>query len=98
MKKVDMNLLKNCANNLMFEMKEEEYKTLLGEFDILLKQMDVFKDIEGLNEVTPMTFPFDCHNSYLREDEPSNPLTKEEVLKNAKEVLDDQIVLPKVVL
>ncbi len=98
MEKVDLNLLKKCANNLMLEMSDEEYETLNEEFDVFFKQMEVFNDIEGLDEVTPMTFPFDCYNSYLREDEPSNPLTKEEVLKNAKEVLDDQIVLPKVVL
>ncbi len=98
MKEVDNELLKRCANNLMFDMKEEEYHTLKNEFDILLKQMDIFKDIEGLNDVTPMTFPFDCESDFLREDVASEPYSKEDILKNAKEVLDDQIVLPKVVL
>ncbi len=34
--KITLELLKNCANNLMFDMKEEEYETLDKEFDTLI--------------------------------------------------------------
>ena len=44
-----------------------------------------------------MTFPYEIFNDYLREDVPSDVLTKEEALKNAKNVKDGQIKLPKVV-
>ena len=30
MKKVSLELLKKCANNLMFDMEDEEYQTLLN--------------------------------------------------------------------
>lgn len=37
MKNVDMPLLKQVASNLMFDMKENEYFTLLEEFDIIIR-------------------------------------------------------------
>ena len=40
---------------------------------------------------------FNVTTDYLREDVAETPLTKEEVLANAKDVLDGQIKLPKVV-
>ena len=95
--KITLELLKNCANNLMFDMKEEEYETLDKEFDTLIKQMSLMDDIEGINDVEPMTFPFDCSTDYLREDVEGEMLDSKEVLRNAKEVTANQIKLPKVV-
>ncbi len=97
MRQIDLELLKKCASNLMFEMKDEEYQTLLNEFDILTKQMELIGKIEGIDEVEPMTFPFPCEVDYLREDIESETLSRDEVLKNAKDVVDGQIKLPKVV-
>lgn len=97
MVKYDKDLLKKCANNLLFDMSDSQYELLLKEFDILLKQMEVLGSIEGLEKISPMTFPFDVSTSYLREDEPETSITKEEILRNAKDVQDGQIKLPKVV-
>lgn len=97
MKQVNKELLKNLANNLMFDMNEDEYDTLLKEFSVVLKQMDLISKIPNIDEVEPMTFPFDVTNDYLRDDVPSQPLTIEDALKNAKDVVDGQIRLPKVV-
>ena len=97
MVKYDKDLLKRCANNLLFDMSEAQYDLLLKEFDILLKQMEVLGEIKDLDNVTPMTFPFDVTTSFLREDEPEESITKEEILRNAKDVQDGQIKLPKVV-
>ena len=97
MAKYDKDLLKKCANNLLFDMSETQYELLLKEFDILTKQMQVLGEIEGLESITPMTFPFDVSTSFLREDEPEESITKEEILRNAKDVQDGQIKLPKVV-
>lgn len=98
MKEINETLLKECANNLMFDMKEEEYQTLLKEFEVVQTQLSKIGEIEGLNEEEPMTFPFDCSTSYLREDIEGKELTKEEALQNAKDVFAGQIRLPKVVL
>ena len=89
--------LKNYANKLMFDMNDEEYETLLKEFDVIEKQMDLIGNIDNISEVEPMTFPFDVTTTFLREDVEGVCLTKEEVLRNAKDVVDGQIKLPKVV-
>lgn len=97
MQKISIKMLKNCANNLMFDMNEEEYQTLLSEFDVLLKQMSLMDNIEGINDLVPMTFPFECSTSFLRDDEEGEMLEISEVLSNAKDVSAGQIKLPKVV-
>ena len=97
MVKYDKDLLKKCANNLLFDMSDEQYDLLLKEFDTLTKQMEILGEIEGLDDVQPMTFPFNVTTSYLRKDIPEESLSKEEILRNAKDVQDGQIKLPKVV-
>lgn len=97
MQKISIEMLKECANNLMFDMRDEEYQTLLNEFDVLLKQMSLMDKIEGIDNAEPMTFPFECSTSFLREDEECEMLTVEDVLSNAKDISAGQIKLPKVV-
>ena len=97
MKTVDKNVLKGAANKLMFDMEESEYDTLLEEFDVIIKQMKLISEIPGLDEIQPMTFPFKVTTSYLREDIATEPLPRDTALKNASDVVDGQIRLPKVV-
>lgn len=91
--------LEVLANRLMFEMKEEEYNTLLDEFDIILKQMDYIDKIEDIDSVSPMTFPFDLNldDSYLREDEFSNEIDFSDMKVNIKEYEVNKVKVPKVV-
>lgn len=99
MKEITIEVLKDAARRLLFDMSEEQYQTLLGEFEVLTKQMDTIGKIEGLDAYEPMTFPFDCSvtENELRDDVPTQTLTVEEVLKNAGSTLDNEIKLPKVV-
>lgn len=97
MKTVTKDVLKSTANKLMFDMSDEQYDQLVGEFDILIKQMNLIGEIEGVDTAEPMTFPFDVTNDYLREDVATLPENKDEVLRNAADVVDGQIRLPKVV-
>ncbi len=97
MKKVDKNVLKESANKIMFDLSDKELDTLLDEFAIITKQMALIGDIEGVDDAQPMTFPFDVSNDVLREDIPSEGLAREEALKNASDVVEGQIRLPKVV-
>ena len=97
MKKINKETLKIAANKLMFDMSEQEYEILLKEFEVLESQMNLIAEIEGIDEAEPMTFPFEVTTSFLREDEPATPLIRDEALKNAKDVVDGQIRLPKVV-
>jgi len=98
MKEYNKDVLKDAANRLLFDMTEEEYDTLLSEFDIVTKQMTIIGKDPSVDEYEPMVFPFECTTSFLREDEPEEPLTKEETIKNANNKQDGQIKLPKVVL
>lgn len=89
--------LEDYAKKLMFEMNDEEYKTLQEEFDIILKQMDLIGKIENLKNIEPMTFPFLLKNVEMREDIPKKSLDINDVLKNAKEVENSMVKVPKVV-
>ena len=97
MKEVNKEVLKDAANRLLFDMSDEEYEKLLAEFNTIQSQLELIGKIEGVEDAGPMTFPFDVSIDFLREDEPIEPLSKEEALRNAGSVKDGQIKLPKVV-
>ena len=89
--------LKDYASKLMFDMNDEEYKTLEKEFEIILKQMDLIGNIKDIKDVEPMTFPFPIEGVTLREDTPTESLDIEDVLKNAKDTENSMVKVPKVV-
>lgn len=89
--------LKDYAGKLMFDMKEEEYDTLVQEFDIILKQMDWIGKIEGIEAVEPMTFPYEIGHAHFRKDEVKDTLETKDALKNASRVESNQVRVPKVV-
>lgn len=97
MKQITKETLKEAANKLMFDLTDEELDKLVKEFDIIVKQMELIGEIPGVDDVEPMTFPFECVVTYLREDVATKPEDRDEILKNAKDVVDGQIRLPKVV-
>lgn len=94
---IEIEKLKDYAKKLMFEMQEEEYKTLQEEFEIILKQMELINKIENIKDVEPMTFPYLNTASKLRNDEIKETLTKEELMLNVKEKERNQVKIPKVV-
>lgn len=91
--------LEEYAKKLMFEMNEDEYKTLIDEFEIILKQMEYIDNIKDIDTVSPMTFPFDLEldDSYLREDEYNNEINFDDMKINVKEYEDNMVKVPKVV-
>lgn len=97
MKKISKTTLKDLADSLLITLNEEEYKFLLDDFDVLLKQFKVTDNLGSLDMVEPMTFPFKIESVGLREDVSENTLTVEEVLKNAKDTKANQIKINKVV-
>ena len=97
MKKVSKETLIIATRKLMMEMSDEEYDKLTSDFETITMQMDLIKDIEGEDDVEPMTFPFEVTNDYLRDDVVEETITKEDALKNSKRKKGDYIVLPRVV-
>ena len=56
---ITKDTLEKLAKKLMFEMNDDEYKTLEDEFKIILKQMDFIDNIKDIDDVEAMTYPFD---------------------------------------
>lgn len=97
MKQVTRLNLIEAADRTMLKLSEEEIEILLQEFDVFLTQLDIMGRIEGIDDVIPMTFPYDIVTTEMREDVACNSISKEEALKNASKVSNDQIVIPKVI-
>lgn len=89
--------LKDYAAKLMFDMDDEGYDRTLEEFETVEKHMALIGEIENIDNVEPMTFPYVIYHASLREDEAHDCLTNEEVLANAKETKANQVKVPKVV-
>lgn len=91
--------LEEYAKKLMFEMENHEYKTLEDEFEIILKQMEFIDNINDIDSVEPMTYPFDLEldDSYLREDVASNEICFDDMKVNVKEYENNMVKVPKVV-
>ena len=89
--------LKDYASKLMFDMDEAGYDRTLKEFETIEKHMALIGEIDGIDTVEPMTFPYVIYHASLREDEAKDCLTNEEVLANAKESKANQVKVPKVV-
>ena len=98
MKEYNIEILKQAAHGLLFDMSEEQYQTLMSEFDIVVAQMKIIGENKELDKAEQMVFPFEVSTSVMREDVPCEPLTREEAIRNANSKIGGQIKLPKVVL
>lgn len=94
---MDINKLREYADKLMFDMSDSEYETLAQEFEVILKQMDLISEIEGISDVEPMSFPFEIDDALLREDDDISVMDVKDALLNVKEVMVNQVKVPKVV-
>lgn len=97
MQKITRENIQDYALKLMFKMKEEEFDTFEKEFVTILKHMDLIGEIDGIEKVEPMVFPFVNKDAKLRKDVATSTLTTEEAIKNAHETIYDEIKVPKVV-
>lgn len=97
MQKITRYNIQDYALKLMFKMKEEEFSAFEKEFETILKHMDLITQIDGIEKVEPMTFPFKNKDVKLRSDIASSTLTSEEALKNAKETVYGEVKVPKIV-
>ena len=89
--------LKDYASKLMFDMDDAGYDRTLEEFETVEKHMALIGEIDGIENVEPMTFPYVIYHATLREDESKDTLTNEQVLANSKDTKANQVKVPKVV-
>ena len=89
--------LKDYAAKLMFDMDDSGYDRTLEEFETVEKHMALIDEIEGIDDVEPMTFPYVIYHTSLRDDEVKEHLSNDEVLSNCKDKKANQVKVPKVV-
>ncbi|MDY4788211.1 MAG: hypothetical protein SO253_02715 [Bacilli bacterium] len=94
---ISIEKLKDLANRIKFDMELEEYQTLQVEFENLLNQMNLIGEIENIDDLEPMTFPYELMGIGYREDIVNDTLTVDEVLSNVKEKQANMIKTKKVV-
>ena len=94
--KVTKELIKELADDIMIDLTEEEIdKVLSTEQNMMQEFLKVTTmNVEG---VSPMHYPFDITNTYLREDEDSFKITKEDLMRNASSKNEDYVLIKKVV-
>jgi len=87
--------IKELANNLMFNVSENEITDIEKEFVKLDKMLSYF-DLINTDNVEEMIYPFDVETDYFREDEESNLLSQDDSIANAAKVISGHVVVPKV--
>ena len=97
MSKFTKKLVDKYADDLLIGLTPEENKLVLDEFDSIDASINLINDIPGINDVTPMSHPFDLYETNLRDDEPRASYPIEDILKNCDQVEGREIEVPKVV-
>ena len=96
MEKFSTEYFHKLANDLKFDLSDEEIEELKKDFVAVEEQVSLFEkvDTEG---VESMVYPFEAPTTFLREDVVSNVITQDEAMSNVKKKLEGHFVLPKVV-
>lgn len=93
---MNKDYFKQLANQLMFNLTDEEAEDIVVEFEALTKQLALLEAVDTTG-VEEMIYPFEDATSYLREDEVVNVISQEDALINAPKSLDGHFEVPKVV-
>lgn len=94
--KKDKAYFKKLANQLMFDLSDEEAESIVKEFSTLEGQMALM-DAVNTDGVEEMVYPFEDGTSYLREDKVSHVISQDDAMANVDKKLEGHFILPKVV-
>jgi aspartyl/glutamyl-tRNA(Asn/Gln) amidotransferase C subunit len=97
MSKFTKELINDYSNKLLIGLTEEENELVLSEFEVIEKNMNLINEIPNIENVEPMTHPFDLYETSLREDIDSDSEDIEDILKNCDKKIDREIKVPRVV-
>lgn len=97
MKKFTKEMVQDYAEKLLIGLTDEENKMVLDEFEIIDKTIDMINDIEGIENVEPMTHTLDDFVYELREDIPEESVLIDDLLQNCDDYEGREVVVPKVV-
>ena len=96
MEKFSTEYFHKLANDLKFDLSDEEIEELKKDFVAVEKQVSLFEKVDTQG-VEPMVYPFEAPTTFLREDVVSDVLTQEEALTNVKDARMGHVHVPKVV-
>lgn len=92
----DIAYFKKLANQLMFDLSDDEALDIQNEFETLQEQLHLLESIDT-EGVEPMVYPFEDETVYLREDEVTHVISQEDAIVNAKNATEGHFRVPKVV-
>ena len=97
MEKFTREMVDEYAEKLLIGLSLEENKMVLDEFEEIDKSINIINEIEGIENIEPMSWCLDDFEYELREDEIEESVDIDELLQNCDEVLDREVQVPKVV-
>ncbi|KXU52016.1 aspartyl/glutamyl-tRNA(Asn/Gln) amidotransferase, C subunit [Candidatus Stoquefichus sp. KLE1796] len=89
-------MLKQLGRKTMFDVSDEEMPALIEEYNVFMSHVQALEAIDT-TDVEPLAFPYEIETTYLRDDDETYVISREDALKNAKNIQDNQIKVPKVV-
>ena len=91
-------MIDSYANKLLIGLTDEEEKMIQEEFDQIEKNMNKINKIENINEIEPLSYPYDMYIDDLRSDEViGDEIPVDELLRNCDQVEGREVEVPKVV-
>lgn len=96
MEKMDKNLIRKLAKDLMFELSDAEIDSIHADSTNFMSQVNVLQAIDT-DGVEVMSYPIESETSWLREDSVDHILDQEAAFKNAPRVHGDYFEIVKVV-
>ena len=95
--KFTSEMVDDYADKLLIGLTEEENKMVLDEFDIIDQNINIINEIEGIEDVEPMSHCLDDFSYELREDVIEESVDIDSVLQNCDDYINDEVKVPKVV-
>ncbi|OUQ29439.1 Asp-tRNA(Asn)/Glu-tRNA(Gln) amidotransferase subunit GatC [Massilimicrobiota sp. An134] len=92
----ERELIQSLAKDVKLSVLDENMDTFIEAYHQFLKQVQSLESIQT-EGVKPLVFPFEVETSFLREDSIQDVMRREDILKNAKHIKNQQIQIPKVV-
>ena len=97
MSKFTKEMVTSYADKLLIGLTDDEVNMVLGEFDVIDKNIDWINEIPNISEVEPMTHALEDFEYVLREDVVEESSSIDDILSNCDSTLNREIKVPQVV-
>ena len=89
--------IEKYAEDILIGLSDEEIATLLSDFTKIKADMENISSIPNIENVSPMSHPYDLYLAKICSDEDEKSLSTDEVLANCDNINGTCIEVPKVV-